>query len=64
VFTGRRLRDFQLAGDENAAHAVSDQVSISLGREVLGRVLQPIEDLQALVVGYGTKYSGMVHIVN
>jgi len=64
MFTGGRLRGFQLTRDENAADAVFDQVSVSLGREMLGRVLQPIEELQTLVVGHGTKYSGIVHIVN
>jgi hypothetical protein len=46
----RRLGDAKLLRDEDHADAVLDQVAVSLGREVRLRVLQPVEDLQALRV--------------
>jgi hypothetical protein len=47
----RRLADSQLTGDEDAATAVLDQVAVHLRREVRDRVAQPVEDLQAALVG-------------
>src|SRR5213592_3239551 len=45
VLRRRRLRDAKLARDEHHADAVANEVAVDLGRKVLRRVLQPIEDL-------------------
>src|SRR5438093_9684469 len=49
VPVGARLGHPQLAGDEDAADPVSDQVAVHLGREVGAGLLQPVEDGEAPV---------------
>jgi len=51
MFAGGRLAHAQFFGDQDAANAVFDEVSIHLRAEVLARLLQPFQDLQAAVVG-------------
>jgi hypothetical protein len=50
VLTHRRLADAEFFGDEHAADAVVDQVAIDLRPEVRGRVLEPLENLEASIV--------------
>src|SRR6266478_340489 len=58
------LRDAELVGDEEAAHALLDQVAVDLGREVGPRLLQPIEDGQAPVVRQRRCYAARSHLDN
>src|SRR5216684_434163 len=51
VFVRARFTHAELVGDEQAAHAIFHQISIDLGREVCRRLLQPVEDGQAPLVG-------------
>src|SRR4030095_8350225 len=51
VLTCRGLADTKLLRDEQAAHAVLDEVAIDLGWEVGARLLEPVEDLQSLLAG-------------
>src|SRR5690349_15037858 len=49
VLRGSRLRDAELLADQHAAHAVLLEIAVDLRPEVAGRILEPVEDLQALV---------------
>jgi len=64
VFAGGGLAHAQFFGDQDAANAVVDQVPVDLGPEVLSRVLEPFEDLQAAVVGQGAQCRFHFHIDN
>src|SRR5579863_777381 len=44
VVAGGGLADGQLARDEHAANAVLHQIAVHLRREMLARILQPIEN--------------------
>src|SRR5882724_1603743 len=58
------LGDAELVGDEEAAHAVLDQVAVDLGREVGPRLLQPVEDGQAAVVRQRRRHAARNHLVD
>src|ERR1022692_1484097 len=45
--------DAQLLRDEQRAHAVFDQITVALRREVGHRVTQPLQDLKALLIAQG-----------
>jgi cysteine synthase len=53
VFADRRLADAELLGNQHAANAILDQVSIDLRPEMAGGILQPFQNLQATFVGQG-----------
>jgi len=62
VFTGGWLTDAKFLGDQQAAHAVVDQVAIHLGRKMSGRNFQPLQDLEPLVVTERAKRVFELHI--
>jgi hypothetical protein len=64
MLAGGGLAHPELLGNERAANAVFHQVAIDLRAKVLPRVLQPIEDLQASVVGQGPQCQLHLHIDN
>ena len=64
VLAGRRLTDPQLFGDVNAADTVTHQVTIDLGRKMGFRLFEPVEDLQATLVGEGLDDCDGNHIVS
>src|SRR6185312_12942781 len=47
----RGLAHAELVRDQRRAHPVAHQVAVDLRRKVLARLLQPVEDLQAPLVG-------------
>jgi hypothetical protein len=49
------LAHAQLLGDENAAHAVGLEIAVDLRPEMLGRIFQPVENLQTPFVVYGAQ---------
>src|SRR5215472_11477350 len=51
VFARGRLADAELVGDEAAADAVLDEISVDLRRKMGARILQPLQDLKAPLVG-------------
>src|SRR5436190_16171469 len=51
VLTCSGLADTKLLRDEQAAHAVLDEVAGDLGWEVGARLLEPVENLQPLLAG-------------
>jgi hypothetical protein len=53
VLARGRMANLQLSRDQQAANSVLHQVAILLRREVLRRVLQPMQDQQAIFVGQG-----------
>src|ERR1700730_5180704 len=57
------LRHAELVGDEEAAHAVLDQVAVDLGWEVGPRLLQPVEDGQPPVVRQRRRHAARNHLV-
>src|SRR5262245_33266394 len=53
VFARGGLADAELVGDEDAADAVLDEVTVDLWGEVGFGVFEPFEDLEAAFVGQG-----------
>jgi hypothetical protein len=64
MLAGGGLADAQLAGDQNAADAVFDQVAIDLSGEMLPGMLEPLQDLEAAFVRQGAQYKLTSHIDN
>lgn len=64
VFAGRRLADAQFPGDQDAAYAVGDEVSVNLRREVSAGVLQPPKNLPSAGVGQCAQCEVGFHIDN
>src|SRR4051812_34891148 len=56
----RGLADAELLGYQRRAYSVADQVAVDLRREMRARLLQPLEDLQAPLVGEGAQRCGGV----
>src|SRR5204862_4709162 len=58
------IRDLYVTGVQTCALPISvpDQVTVALGREVGGRVTQPFEDEQALVVGQRLEQIRVEHL--
>ena len=44
------LAHAKLAGNQAAAHSILHQIAVDLRREMLGRVLKPVENLQSALV--------------
>ena len=61
VLAGGRLADAQFFGDEETAHAVTNQVAVLLRREVGFGVLEPFENREAALVGHGLDQRRSLH---
>ena len=46
----RRLAHPQLARNKQTANSVFDQISVALRREMLSRLLQPLQNLQPSII--------------
>ena len=55
MFARGGMADFEFSRDQQAADAVFHQVAVHLGREVLARVLEPSENVQAVAICEGAK---------
>jgi len=64
VFTCCRLAYPKFAGNEHAAYPIFYQVSVHLAREVLLRMLQPLQNLRSAPIGEGTENDLRLHIDN
>ena len=62
MFAGGRLTDVQFASDQHPAHAVFDQITVNLRREMLRGVFEPTQDLQSAVVGECPECATSIHI--
>jgi hypothetical protein len=62
VLAGSRLADAQFFGDENAADAVGDEITVDLGPEVFYGVFEPVEDFETAFVGECAKSELHIHI--
>lgn len=51
MFARGGMANLEFARDQQTADAILDQVSILLWREVSRRLLQPIQDQQAIFIG-------------
>src|SRR5713226_2487530 len=63
MLVGARFTHAELVGDEHAAHAVLHQISVDLRREVVPRLLQPVEDGQAPLVRQRCRHVDRKHLV-
>ncbi len=62
-----RLAYAELFGDQHRAHSVIHEIAVDLLAEMAARILQPVEDLEALVAGKRAQRLGGIgfgHIVN
>ena len=55
------MTDAKFSGDEQAADAVLNEVSVGLRREVFARIPQPVQDLQAVAIRERAKGGVLVH---
>src|SRR5258708_923960 len=64
MLAGGRLAHSQLLGDEHAADAVLDQIAVLLRAEVPLWLLQPLQDLEAALIGESADGIDVRHIAN
>jgi hypothetical protein len=62
VFASGRLAHSKLAGNQHSAYAVIHQTPIHLCREMLRRVLEPVQYLQSAITGERSKREVGIHI--
>ena len=62
VLTRRRLAHLQLAGNEEPADSILDEISIHLRGEVFPRRLQPLQNPASGIAGDGAKGKIDIHI--
>ena len=64
VLAGGGLTHAELLGNQHTADTVFDQVPVDLRREMLARLLQPVQDLQPPVVRQRPQHGFFFHIDN
>lgn len=64
MLTRGRLTNSQLLGNEQSTHPVTDQITIDLAAEMCPRLLQPLQNLEAPLVGQRAKTQLDRHIAN
>jgi hypothetical protein len=61
VFAGGRLAHSKLAGNQQSAYTVIHQTPIHLRREILRRVLEPVQYLQSAIARERSKRKVCIH---